>query len=143
MEEQEAVREPIMPVNIWSHLCDYATVDHGSRKATIVGEFDNIAVKTLPAHHPFMAVATKWAVQDHEQFAQQVRIVSPSGQTVAESPAQTVTAHVAPENREGTHTHINYFIGATFPEAGTYLVQIMIDGHVDHAIQLHLTQTGG
>lgn len=129
-----------MPVNIWSHLCDYATVDHGSRKATIVGEFDRINARTVPATHPFMAVATKWAVEDGEQFAQGVRIVSPSGETLAEAPQQPIQASVPAGRREGTYTHINYFMGTTFQEYGTYLIEVLIDGEVDHAIRLEIIE---
>ena len=40
-----------MPSRVWSHLCDYATID-ASGKATIVGEFDNIYVPGLPIQYP-------------------------------------------------------------------------------------------
>lgn len=130
-----------MPVNIWSHLCDYATVDHGSRKATIVGEFDRINARSVPATHPFMAVATKWAVQDGEQFTQRVRIVSPDGTTVAEAQNQPIQATVPAGRREGTYTHINYFMGTTFQEYGTYLIEVLIDGEVDHALRLEIIES--
>ena len=130
-----------MPSRVWSHLCDYATID-ARGKATIVGEFDNIFVQTLPIQYPLYFVISKWSGFGGESFTLAVKVVSPSGKVLAGSPESAVTMQPM-ANGEGIHINADSFMMQRFEEAGEYAIEILLNGDPVHILRLNVVQVTG
>ena len=114
-----------MPTRVWSHLCDYATVD-ASGKPLIIGEFDRINVRTnLPLRWPLLFVTSKWNGHTGEQFTYRVRITTPGGEELALGPEENVT--IGGEHGEGNHVSVGSFMMLEFGEFGEYLIELFVD----------------
>lgn len=127
-----------MPSRVWSHLCDYATID-ASGKPTIIGEFDNINVLGLPAEHPLFFVISKWNGYSGETFTHRVRVISPSGQEIAGSRETSVVIQ-GPPNGEGNHINVDSFMMFPLQEFGEYAIEIILNGNPVHILPLRVNQ---
>ena len=127
-----------MPSRVWSHLCDYATVD-GSGKPTIVGDFDNINVPNLPIQFPLFFVISKWNGYGGENFTHRVRVIAPSGQEIATSSQMNITIQAA-LNHEGNHINVDSFMMLTFYEFGEHAIEIMLNENPVNILPLSVNQ---
>lgn len=125
-----------MPSRVWSHLCDYATID-GSGKPTILGDFDNINVPGLPIQFPLFFVISKWNGYSGESFTHRVRVIAPSGQEIATSSEVNISIQ-ATANQEGNHINVDSFMMLRFYEFGEYAIEIMLDGNPVHILPLNV-----
>jgi len=104
----------------WAFLCDYAFVSNG--KTSIIGLFDQIGVRALPATHPqmFLVVSTTINPEDGNiKFGAQ--ITSPTGGSnlaFVENPPFSVHGGIS------TNNMIFGFYGISLPESGDYHVEI-------------------
>ena len=128
-----------MPSRVWSHICDYATMD-ASQKASIVGEFDVIFGRTVPVRHPFFFVVSKWNGYDKEQFTLEVRVTSPSRRIIANSGDANITI-VGGANGEGYYIAINAFLMIEFREFGEHSIEFVLNGNAVHFLPLTIAQT--
>ena len=129
-----------MPARIWSHLCDYATID-GSGKPTIIGDFDNIHAPSLPIQMPIFFVISKWNGYEGETFSHSIRVISPSRLEVAGSPPVEVTVQAGPKG-DGNHISLDSFMMLQFDEYGEYAIEILLDGNPVHILPLNVNQIG-
>ena len=127
-----------MPSRVWSHLCDYATID-ASGKPTIVGDFDRINARSLPIQFPLFFVISKWAGYSGEFFNHRVRVVSPSGQEVASTEEVNVTIQTT-GNGDGNHVNIDSFMMLHLQEFGEYAIEILLNGNPVHILPLMVDQ---
>lgn len=127
-----------MPSRVWSHLCDYATID-ASGKPTIVGDFDRINARSLPIQFPLFFVISKWNGYSGEFFTHRVRVVSPSGQEVAGTEEVNVTIQSA-GNGDGNHVNIDSFMMLHLQEFGEYAIEILLNGNPVHILPLTVDQ---
>lgn len=118
----------------WAFLCDYAFISNG--KASMIGLFDNIGVKAIPATHPqmFLVVSVTIIPQDGSiKFG--ARITSPTGGSnlaFIENPPVSVHGGVSTTNI------LMGFYGVSIPETGDYHVEILANGESVHLVPLNV-----
>ncbi len=128
-----------MPIRVWTHLCDYATVDVNG-KASILGEFDRIFSQAVPANHPFFFVISKWNGMINESFSHQVIITSPTRQEIAVGSENRVVLRDT-NNGGSNHITVDGFLMTNFPEYGEYAIEILLNGNPVHILPLHLVKS--
>jgi hypothetical protein len=123
-----------MPSRVWSHLCDYATID-ANGKPTIVGDFDRINANSVPIQFPLFFVISKWNGYSGEYFTHRVRVVSPSGQEISSTEEVNVMIQ-AMGSGDGNHVNIDSFMMMQLHEFGEYAIEILLNGDPVHILAL-------
>lgn len=100
-------------------FCDDVRLELGN-KLSYMGVFQNIIVPQLPVWLPKLAVVNHW--RGEGAHLSEVRILMPDRQQalVVSQPARFEITH-------GSADNISFFVNVTFPLAGQYLVQTLID----------------
>lgn len=100
-------------------FCDDVRLEVGN-KLSYMGVFQSIVVPQLPVWLPKLAVVNHW--QGDGAHLSEVRILLPDRQQalVVSQPARFEITH-------GSADNISFFVNVTFPVAGEYLVQTLID----------------
>lgn len=114
-QEQEAQKLEL----VYTLFCDDVRLEVGN-KLSYMGVFQNIVVPQLPVWLPKLAVVNHW--RGEGAHLSEVRILMPDRQQalVVSQPARFEIAH-------GSADNISFFVNVTFPVAGQYLVQTLID----------------
>ena len=108
---------------VYTIFCDDVRLEAGN-KLSLMGVFQNIMVQQLPISLIKFAVLNHW--QGEGAHLSEVRILSPDKrQAVVVS--QPTRFEVAPG---GFADNISFFVSVTFPQAGTYWVQTLIDSNL-------------
>jgi hypothetical protein len=104
---------------VYTLFCDDVRLELGN-KLSYMGVFQNIVVPQLPVWLPKLAVVNHW--RGEGVHLSEVRILMPDRQQalVASQPARFEITH-------GSADNISFFVNVTFPVAGQYLVQTLID----------------
>ena len=108
---------------IYTIFCDDVRLEAGN-KLSFMGVFQNIMVQQLPASLIKFAVVNHW--QGEGSFLSEVRILSPDRQQ-AVVVSQPTSFEVAPG---GYADNISFFVNVTFPKAGRYLVQTLVNSNL-------------
>src|SRR5256712_4306204 len=92
-------------------------------KLSYMGVFQNIVVPQLPVWLPKLAVVNHW--RGNGAHLSEVRILMPDRQQalVVSQPARFEITH-------GSADNISFFVNVTFPVAGQYLVQTLVDSNL-------------
>src|SRR5947199_10754473 len=100
-------------------FCDDVRLEVGN-KLSYMGIFQNIIVPQLPVWLPKLAVVNHW--RGAGAHLSEVRILMPDRQQalVVSQPARFEVNH-------GSADNISFFVNVTFPIAGEYLVQTLVD----------------
>lgn len=110
---------------IYTLLCDDVRLEVGN-KLSFMGVFHNIIVQQIPVRLFKFAVVNHW--QGTGEHLSEVRILTPDRrQPVALS--QPTSFEIGPS---GFADNISFFIDVTFPEAGRYWVQILVNSTLFH-----------
>ena len=105
-----------------SLLCDDVRQERNG-KFMLIGLFDVIHAERLPVAFAKLCLVTRWC-SGEGTFTQHSRIVHPDQKTIlAEGQAVQVTL----PSPEAAATSVEVFINTTFPQAGTYWVEIMLE----------------
>lgn len=101
-------------------FCDDVRLEAGN-KLSFMGVFQNIMVQQLPASLIKFAVVNHWRGQG--TYLSEVRILAPDRQqfVVMSEPTNFVI------NAGGFADNISFFVNVTFPRAGQYFVQTLIN----------------
>jgi hypothetical protein len=104
---------------VYTLFCDDVRLELGN-KLSYMGVFQNIVVPQLPVWLPKLAVVNHW--RGEGAHLSEVRILMPDRQQalVVSQPARFEITH-------GSADNISFFVNVTFPLAGEYLVQTLID----------------
>jgi uncharacterized protein DUF6941 len=104
---------------VYTLFCDDVRLELGN-KLSYMGVFQNIVVPQLPVWLPKLAVVNHW--RGDGAHLSEVRILMPDRQQalVVSQPARFEISH-------GSADNISFFVNVTFPTAGEYLVQTLID----------------
>ncbi len=107
---------------VYTLFCDDVRLEVGN-KLSYMGVFQNIVVPQLPVWLPKLAVVNHW--RGDGSHLSEVRILMPDRQQVlvASQPAPFEILH-------GSADNISFFVNVTFPVAGQYLVQTLIDSNL-------------
>lgn len=103
-------------------FCDDVRLEVGN-KLSYMGVFQNIIVPQLPVWLPKLAVVNHW--RGAGGHLSEVRILMPDRQQplVVSQPARFEISH-------GSADNISFFVNVTFPVAGEYVVQTLIDSNL-------------
>jgi hypothetical protein len=119
-------------------LCDAAT-DYGG-KLSLLGTFDTIMARQLPAKHPQCSVALRIVCDRADEGSHRLRIdlVDADGKSVM--PAIDIPFEVKLPS-DALHLSRNFIINIQqlkFDQAGHYAVAIAVDGQVEKSIPLRV-----
>jgi len=108
---------------IYTLLCDDVRLEAGN-KLSFMGVFQNIMVQQLPISLIKFAVVSHW--RGEGSYLSEVRILSPDKQepVVVSQPTRFEIA------AGGFADNISFFVNVTFPKAGEYWVQTLVDSNL-------------
>jgi hypothetical protein len=108
---------------LYTLFCDDVRLEAGN-KLSFMGVFQNILVQQLPVSLIKFAVVNHW--QGQGSYLSEVRILSPDRQqpVVVSQPTRFEIA------QGGFADNISFFVNVTFPKAGRYVVQTLIDSNL-------------
>lgn len=108
---------------IYTLFCDDVRLEAGN-KLSFMGVFQNIMVQQLPASLIKFAIVSHW--QGSGSYLSQVVILTPDRQQaiVANQPTSFEIAS------GGFADNISFFVNVTFPRAGQYIVQTLINSNL-------------
>jgi len=124
-----------MNVEIFS-LCDAATDQHG--KLNILGSFDAIFMKNMPAAHPQCAVALRLRFQRIEQGKHKItlHLVDEDGKLLIPSLDADLDIKV-PQNQDSVAINLVLNLhGLKIEKYGSYEINLAIDGRQEASIPL-------
>jgi hypothetical protein len=116
---------------VYTLFCDDVRLEVGN-KLSYMGVFQNIVVPQLPVWLPKLAVVNHW--RGSGGHLSEVRILMPDRQQalVVSQPSRFEISH-------GSADNISFFVNVTFPIAGQYLVQTLIDSNLYDERVLNVT----
>jgi hypothetical protein len=108
---------------LYTLFCDDVRLEAGNR-LSFMGVFHNILVQQLPLSLIKFAVVNHWKGQG--RYLSEVRILTPDRKqpVVVSQPTPFEIAQA------GFADNISFFVNVTFPTAGRYVVQTLIDSNV-------------
>ena len=118
-QQQEA--EPQLEL-VYTLLCDDVRLEVGN-KLSYMGVFQSIIVPQLPVWLPKLAVVNHW--RGKGAHLSEVRILMPDRQQ-----ALVVSQPARFEINQGSADNISFFVNVTFPVAGEYWVQTLVDSNL-------------
>ena len=108
-----------------SLLCDDVRQERNG-KFILIGLFDVIGVPAFPAAFQRLCLVNRWCCGEGT-FQQRSRILKPDGVTpVVEGKMVNVTL----PDSEATATSVEFFLNVKFKDAGTYWIEIILDGNL-------------
>jgi hypothetical protein len=107
---------------VYTLFCDDVRLEVGN-KLSYMGVFQNIMVPQLPVWLPKLAVVNHW--RGEGAHLSEVRILMPDRQQ-----ALVVSQPARFEISQGSADNISFFVNVTFPVAGEYVVQTLIDSNL-------------
>jgi hypothetical protein len=114
---QQTAKKPQL---LYTLFCDDVRLEAGN-KLSFMGVFQNIIVQQLPVSLIKFAIVHHW--QGRGSYLSEVRILTPDRQhpIVVSQPTRFEIA------TGGFADNISFFVNVTFPTAGRYVVQTLID----------------
>ena len=108
---------------VYTLFCDDVRLEAGN-KLSFMGVFQNIMVQQLPISLIKFAVVSHW--QGQGSYLSEVRILTPDRQQpiVVSQPTRFEISSA------GFADNISFFVNVTFPKAGRYVVQTLIDSNL-------------
>ena len=109
---------------LYTLFCDDVRLEAGN-KLSFMGVFQNIIVQQVPISLIKFAVVSHW--QGAGSYLSEVRILTPDRQQpiVVSQPTRFEIAAGG-----GFADNISFFVNVTFPKAGRYIVQTLIDSNL-------------
>lgn len=117
-------------------LCDAATNDN--EKLSLLGAFDTIYARELPATHPQCAVALRVTFASADEGKRQLKLnfVDADGRPIMPAIEIPVEVTLPADMHFGTRNFVLNFQGLKFAQPGLYSVDILFDGEVKANIPL-------
>ena len=108
---------------LFTLFCDDVRLEAGN-KLSFMGVFQNMVVQQLPVSLIKFAIVNHW--QGTGSYLSEVRILTPDRQQPIVV-SQPTRFEISPA---GIADNISFFVNVTFPTAGRYVVQTLIDSNV-------------
>ena len=118
-------------------LCDAATDDNG--KLNLLGAFDTIYARELPAIHPQCAVALRVTFSSEDEGKHNLRLnfVDADGRSIMpDFPSIPVEVTLPEDMHFGTRNFIFNLQQLKFDEPGMYSVDVIVDDHPQASVPL-------
>ena len=117
---------------LYTLLCDDVRIEMGN-KISMMGVFQNIMVEQMPVSLIKFAVVNHW--RGEGKHLSEVRILTPDRQQHIVA-SQPTSIEVVP----GAYAdNISFFVNVTFPAAGKYWVQTLVDSNLFDEQQLSIS----
>lgn len=134
---------PCMNIQV-AVLCDAATDDNG--KLNLLGAFDTIYARELPAIHPQCAVALRvtFASEDEGKRQMKLNFVDADGRAIMPPIEIPIEVTLPGDMHFGTRNYILNIQQLKFDQPGLYSLDILFDEKVQTSIPLlvrHITPT--
>jgi hypothetical protein len=117
-------------------LCDAATDDNG--KLNLLGAFDTIYARELPAIHPQCAVALRVTFASADEGKRQLKLnfVDADGRPIMPAIEIPVEVTLPADMHFGTRNFVLNFQQLKFAQPGLYSMDVLLDGDVKANIPL-------
>jgi hypothetical protein len=121
-------------------LCDFAA-DYGG-KLSVVGIFDSIFAKQMPAVHPHCCLAVKLRFEKIEEGQKRVRlsITDNDGKLVLPAMEIPITVTMPPDAGSNTIQVVANIAGMKIDAFGEYSIDLALDGRHEGSIPLFARQ---
>jgi len=123
-------------------LCDFAAEYQG--KLVVTGTFDALAAKATPIVHPQCSLAMRFCFtpEDAGDHELSISVIDEDGSPINEKmPIKGAMPVQIPDNVAFVSRHLIIgFQGLTFPKAGVYSVDILVDGELIQRLPLRIVQ---
>jgi len=129
-DESEAL--VMVPDLQFSVLCDDVRQE-GNGKLILIGLFEAIRAKVFPVRHATLFVVNRWR-NGEGTFREVTKVVTGNNETLREGPE----AEFSLPGTHTSHTVIHRFPNIRFESAGTYWVEINLDGELRHRYPIRL-----
>ena len=106
-----------------SLLCDDVRQERNG-KFILIGLFDVLNVPAFPAGFHRLCIVNRWCCGEGE-YVQRSRILKPDGHTGL---IEGKEVRVRLPDSEATATSVEFFLNVRFEAAGTYWIEILLDG---------------
>ena len=121
-----------------SLICDDVRQERNG-KFMLIGLFDAIHAENLPLTFAKICLVTRWC-SGQGTFTQRSRIIHPDQKTIL-TEGKNVQVQLA--SPEAAATSVEVFINIAFPAAGTYWVEILLDGDLKLRYPLKARRVAG
>ena len=130
-----------MNVDVFT-LCDFAQNTPGNRM-NIVGTFNRIFARQIPAVHPLCAIAVLMPFQQIEQGTKNIRIsiIDSDGRPVAPTLDAQLNVQISPNESAASVPLAVVIREISLPRFGEYSVDVAVDGRQEASIPLYVLQT--
>ena len=121
-------------------LCDAATDQQG--KLNVLGAFDNIYAKGLPAVHPACVVAARIRFEKVEagEHTVRVHVIVQDGKEIIPRLDGKVSVRVADDLDSGVINLLLHLRGLKFESYGQYRIDLALDGKIAGSLPLHVRE---
>lgn len=128
-----------MHVEIFS-LCDAATNSHG--KLNLLGTFDTIWARKLPASHQYCAIAVRLRFSLIEQgvHAFKINLVDQDGRLVTSFLDKKIPVNIKAPQTSGTLNLVLNIPNLKLPRYGAYSIALLVDGRPLMSLPLFIRQ---
>ncbi|HUS58625.1 MAG TPA: hypothetical protein VM141_08240 [Planctomycetota bacterium] len=130
-ENQKLTLRPDLQFSV---LCDDVRQELNG-KLILIGLFEAIRVKMFPVRHAMLFIVNRWR-NGEGSFTECTKIVSATNHKVVEGPKALFTL----PGTHASHTVIHRFPNVPFEAAGTYWVEIELDGELIHRYPISLVE---
>jgi hypothetical protein len=121
-------------------LCDAATDQQG--KLNVLGAFDNIWAKKVPAIHPSCSVAARvrFAKIEEGNHSVKIQIIDQDGSNIGPKLEGNISVRTAPNLDSSVANLILNIQRLEFKQYGQYRIDLAIDGEIKASLPLRVTE---
>ena len=129
-----------MNVDVFT-LCDFAQNTLGN-KMNIVGTFNRIFARQIPAVHPLCALAVLMRFEQIEQGTKNIRvsIIDSDGRPVVPILEAQLNVQISPKESDASVPLAVVIQQISLPRFGEYSVDLAVDGRQEASIPLYVLQ---
>ena len=129
-----------MNVDVFT-LCDFAQNTPGN-KMNIVGTFNRIFARQIPAVHPLCALAVLMRFEQIEQGTKNIRvsIIDSDGRPVVPILEAQLNVQISPNESDASVPLAVVIQQISLPRFGEYSVDLAVDGRQEASIPLYVLQ---
>ena len=129
-----------MNVDVFT-LCDFAQNTPGN-KMNIIGTFNRIFARQIPAVHPLCALAVLMRFEQIEQGTKNIRvsIIDSDGRPVVPTLEAQLNVQISPNESDASVPLAVVIQQISLPRYGEYSVDLAVDGRQEASIPLYVLQ---
>jgi len=119
-------------------LCDAATDQRG--KLNVLGAFDNIWAKKLPAIHPACAIAARIRFEKIEEGSHPIRIhiIDEDGKSIGPNPQGNINVSIGDDVGSSVANIVLNIQRLKFEKYGQYRIDLAIDNQIKASLPFHV-----